>query len=96
MRFCFALLICCFAPILAQAQLNNLKCDDSARLIQHLKTQNGERIGQGLRDPETVLEIWQLRSQGDWIIVQSYSNGTSCIVAMGEHWMGFEPDPNPV
>lgn len=95
MRFCLALIITLGCPALAQAQLHDLQCDDSARLSQHLKTQSGERIGQGLRDPETILEIWQLRNQGDWIIVQSYTNGTSCIVAMGEHWSSLLPAQNP-
>ncbi|MEI4195427.1 hypothetical protein [Roseovarius sp. E0-M6] len=45
-----------------------------------------ERQSMGLRDPETMLEVWVTSSSGDWIIVHSYANGTSCIVAMGEHW----------
>ena len=45
-----------------------------------------ERHGMGLRDPETFLEVWIKRSNGEWLIVQSYPIGTSCIVAMGEHW----------
>ncbi|WP_390910378.1 hypothetical protein [Pseudosulfitobacter sp. SM2401] len=46
-----------------------------------------------MRDPETLLEIWVTERNGDWIIVQNYTNGTSCIVAMGEHWEGEIPGP---
>ncbi len=72
----------------AQSPMTDVSCDDSTRLTQNLKMNWGaERRGMGLRDPETVLEIWVARD-GDWIIVQNYSNGTSCIVAMGQHWEG--------
>tara|TARA_E500000178_G_C16390577_1_gene474261 strand:+ start:319 stop:513 length:195 start_codon:yes stop_codon:yes gene_type:complete len=52
-----------------------------------------ERQERGLRDPETLLEIWVTQRNGDWIIVQNYTNGTSCIVAMGEHWESEIPGP---
>ena len=45
-----------------------------------------ERQGMGLRDPDTMLEVWVNPRDGEWMIVQNYANGTSCIVAMGEHW----------
>ncbi|MEJ8561751.1 hypothetical protein QTO30_11310 [Yoonia sp. GPGPB17] len=75
------------APVAANAQLADVSCDDSARLKETLTQVVGaERHGMGLRDPETFLEVWIKRSNGEWLIVQSYPNGTSCIVAMGEHW----------
>jgi len=52
-----------------------------------------ERQGMGLRDPETTLEIWVMQDSGDWLIVQNYANGTSCIVAMGEHWENSAAGP---
>ncbi|MEM9248119.1 MAG: hypothetical protein AAGB05_05395 [Pseudomonadota bacterium] len=82
-----ALAVCTLLPTLAQANMADVSCDDSARLLTKLTEVLGaERQGVGLRDPETMLEIWVTRSSGDWIIVQNYANGTSCIVAMGEHW----------
>lgn len=47
----------------------------------------------GLRDPETILEVWVIVRNGDWVIVQNYANGTSCIVAMGENWEGSLTNP---
>ena len=74
-------------PSLVQANLSEVRCDDSARMTHTLtKVLGAERQGMGLRDPETTLEVWVTRRSGDWIILQNYSNGTSCIVAMGEHW----------
>lgn len=79
-----------------QARMADISCDDSARLTRTLETVLGaERRSMGLRDPETVLEVWVSQKSGDWTIVQNYSNGTSCIVAAGEHWetLGGVEDP---
>lgn len=76
-------------PVSAAAQMSDLSCDDSARLSDTLQNVIGAtRTGSGLRDPDTMLEIWVTPHNSEWLIVQSYSNGTSCIVAMGEHWEG--------
>ena len=56
-------------------------------------TIGAERQGMGLRDPETTLEIWVTERNGEWLIVQNYANGTSCIVAMGEYWENMQIGP---
>lgn len=84
-----ALLICAGMTLAApsQARMSDVSCDDSARMTETLqKSLGAERQGVGLRDPETMLEVWVTARSGDWLIVQRYANGTSCIVAMGEHW----------
>ena len=86
-RCTLALSLCLASAAAAQPRMAEVSCDDSARLAQRLTTVLGaERQATGLRDPETLLEIWVARKSGDWLIVQSYANGTSCIVAMGEGW----------
>jgi len=73
----------------ANAQTSDLSCDDSSRMMETLKNAIGAtRQGMGLRDPDTTLEVWVTPHNNEWLIVQSYANGTSCIVAMGEHWEG--------
>lgn len=86
-RFFLALAISLLLPALADARMSNVSCDDSARMT-HTLTQviGAKRQGMGLRDPDTTLEVWVKRESGEWMIVQNYANGTSCIVAMGEHW----------
>lgn len=87
LRAAFIGLIGLLLPAQAHAQMGDVSCDDSARMTATLKNVLGaERQGMGLRDPETMLEVWVARHSGDWMIVQNYANGTSCIVAMGEHW----------
>jgi hypothetical protein len=89
MRHLLLCFLCLALPGLAQARMSDLSCDDSARMTETLQKRMGaERQGMGLRDPETMLEVWVTRKSGDWVIVQNYANGTSCIVAMGEHWEG--------
>ena len=86
-RFVIPLALSIALPSVAQAKMADVSCDDSARLVTTLTTVLGaERQGMGLRDPDTMLEVWVSRASGDWVIVQNYANGTSCIVAMGEHW----------
>ncbi|MEL6609939.1 MAG: hypothetical protein AAFO58_04520 [Pseudomonadota bacterium] len=81
-------------PSLAGASLSDFNCDDSARMVSMLSDVLGaERHGSGLRDPETMLEVWIAPRSSDWIIVQNYANGTSCIVAMGEHWQDSVTGP---
>lgn len=93
-RYALTLSICFSIPALADAQMTDVSCDDSTRMALMLTNALGaERQGRGLRDPETLLEIWVTERNGDWIIVQNYTNGTSCIVAMGEHWEGEIPGP---
>ncbi len=81
-------------PHVAQAQVSDLFCDDTTRIQQQLRTVIGaEQRGQGLRDPEAMIEIWIVPSSGDWTMVQSYANGRSCIIAIGEHWQALLPEP---
>ena len=98
MRHVIALLVLLILalPPRAQAQLADVICDDSARLERQLKSMNNARKqGHGMRGPDALLEIWVSASSGDWTLVQVYANGTSCIVAMGEHWesAGATNDP---
>ena len=81
-------------PLSAGGQMAEVSCDDRDRMTRKLTQVLGaERKGAGLRDPETMLEIWVTGASGDWVIVQNYANGTSCIVAMGAHWEGEPAGP---
>ncbi|MGR3513556.1 MAG: hypothetical protein ACU0GG_12410 [Paracoccaceae bacterium] len=74
--------------------MSDLTCDDSARLVDILtQVMGAEKRATGLRGPETIFEVWVTRRSGEWMIVQSYANGTSCIVAMGEHWQDRVAEP---
>ena len=90
----FTLSLALLVPELSAAQMADVSCDDTVRMTHTLtKVLGTERQGMGLRDPETMLEVWVTRGSGGWMIVQTYANGTSCIVASGEHWEGGLPGP---
>ncbi|MEL6642230.1 MAG: hypothetical protein AAFP98_13140 [Pseudomonadota bacterium] len=81
-------------PTVAPAQMSDLSCDDSDRLNERLVDILGAtRQSFGLRDPETLLEVWVMPRNSEWFIVQNYANGTSCIVAIGEHWQEDNAGP---
>ena len=89
-----ALAISAAFPTLGNARIGDVICDSRAQMRTKLTDHWGaEQQGAGLRDPETVLEVWVIEKTRDWIIVQSYTNGTSCIVAMGENWEGGQSGP---
>lgn len=96
MRHVFALLLCfgTALPGMADARLSDLQCDDTKRMTRQLSNVLGaQKQGQGLRGPDAVIEVWIDPRTGDWTLVQSYANGTSCIVAMGDHWQDLERNP---
>lgn len=82
------LLACCLlaSPALATSPIAEVICAPRSELVSQLTRLKGaEMTGMGLRDVETVMEIWT-SPRGDWTLVQSYSDGRACILAMGEAW----------
>ena len=77
-------------PVAAQSPIAEVICVPRTELLQRLS--GAEMSGSGLRDTETVLEVWT-KASGDWTLVQSYANGTACILAMGEAWEAVIPPP---
>lgn len=77
-------------PVAAQNPIAEVICVPRSELLQRLT--GAEVSGSGLRDTETVLEVWT-KASGDWTLVQSYADGTACILAMGEAWEAVIPPP---
>lgn len=84
------LLLVVAPPVSAQSPIAEVICVPRSELVQRL---SGSKVtGSGLRDAETVMEVWT-RASGDWTLVQSYADGTACILAMGEAWEAMIPPP---
>jgi hypothetical protein len=77
-------------PVAAQSPIAEVICAPRAEMVARLR--GADVTGAGLRDTETVLEVWS-RPSGDWALVQTYANGTACILAMGEAWEAVVPPP---
>ena len=84
----------CLGATAPEARIAEVVCDAHDRLETRLKTQYGaDMLGRGLRGPDAVLEIWSSARTGDWVLVQTYLDGRSCIVAMGDDWERLPPRP---
>ena len=93
-RLALFLMLSMALPTIGHAKMADVSCDDSARMASMLTNVLGAELqGMGLRDPETMLEIWVTPTNNEWLIVQTYANGTSCIVAMGERWEASAAGP---
>ena len=92
-RTCLILLMCLPSSALT-SPIADVICAQSEELNTRLTQQYGsQRQATGLRGRGQVMEVWTDR-QGDWTMVVRYASGTSCIVAMGEHWTELDPhDP---
>ena len=77
-------------PALADTAIAEMICAPREEILARLG--QAEVAGTGLRDTEAVLEVWT-KASGDWTLVQSYPNGTACILAMGEAWEAVTPPP---
>lgn len=74
----------------ASSPIAEVICQPTAALHDRLERQFlAVRSATGLRGPDELMEVWTT-SRGDWTLVMTYANGTSCIVAMGEAWA---PEP---
>ncbi|MGQ0563497.1 MAG: hypothetical protein ACT4OK_00315 [Gemmobacter sp.] len=86
-----ALLALLPGPARATTPIAEVICGPRADIEQRLTRQYRSGLtGTGIRDPESVVEIWADR-QGRWTLVQRNANGTSCILAMGEDWATVDP-----
>jgi hypothetical protein len=85
-RLTLFLMLC--GPAFAESPIAEVICASRAEILKRLA--GAEVAGTGFRDTEAVLEVWT-RASGDWTLVQSYANGTACILAMGEAWEAVLP-----
>ena len=78
------------APVAAESPIAEVICAPREEML--LRLRGAELAGVGMRHEDAVLEVWAEPS-GDWTLVQSYANGTACILAMGEAWEARPPPP---
>ncbi|MBW6418248.1 hypothetical protein [Celeribacter sp. PS-C1] len=94
--FLFAVSITGVSGVQAQSLIGDVLCGTKEDIHTKLTRQFGAvKTGAGLRGPEAVMEIWTNPKSGDWTLVQTYVEGNSCIVAMGEYWEDLVPTDTP-
>lgn len=76
-------------PVAAQAQQ---LCADRTTITDRLKTNYGESFtGGGVRNSESVFEVWMSEEKGTWTILMTMPNGKSCVMAAGTDWLDARP-----
>lgn len=80
------LFLLCAGPLKAASPIAEVLCAPTPDMQDRLSGRLGSVVtATGLRTPDEVMEVWTDRN-GAWTLVIRYASGTSCIVAMGEHW----------
>ena len=88
-----ALLLVLLAGVAQASPIAEVICAPTGEMQDRLTTQmRSERAAIGLRDSEQVMELWTARDGESWTMVVAYASGTSCIVAMGQHWQDLLAD----
>jgi hypothetical protein len=91
MRFWLPILLLLGAPAFAADPIAAVICAERSEMLRRLEVEYGAaRQGWGLRGQGSVMEVWAVPSTGEWTLVQSYADGRSCIVAIGENWESAE------
>ncbi len=76
--------IVALTPGLLHAQTN---CASRDQVVDRLEMKYGEAFsGGGLRNAESVFEVWLSEEKGTWTILMTRSDGISCIMASGTNW----------
>jgi hypothetical protein len=74
-------------PAAARTPIAEMLCSIRSSMEQRLANQfRAQRTAMGIRDADSVMEVWTEPATGDWTMVVTYASGTSCIVAMGSSW----------
>jgi hypothetical protein len=85
-RFAPIVLLAMASPAAAEGPMSEIWCGGRDEITRALVVRMGAELrGQGLRDPDSVMELWADRS-GKWTMVVAYADGRSCIVAAGDAW----------
>ncbi len=76
--------IAIFAPMFAFGQSN---CADREVVAAALESKYGERyFGGGMQNRNLIIEVWFSEEKGTWTVLQTRSNGQTCILASGTNW----------
>lgn len=74
----------------AAAQTQN--CAQRDTITERLKTGYGETFaGGGLRNAESIFEVWKSDENGTWTILMTTPDGRSCVMAAGTDWHNSMP-----
>lgn len=86
-RFAVSAAVLVAATVSAPAQAQQPACTARNDVISHLATKYSEKpVALGLANNGGVIEVLSSKQGNSWTIIITMPNGTSCMIAAGEHW----------
>ena len=80
------------AALGVSAQAQTQHCADRTTVTERLTSGYGEEFaGGGLRNAESIFEVWMSDESGTWTILMTNADGTSCVMAAGTNWRKAGP-----
>ncbi|MEL6642640.1 MAG: hypothetical protein AAFQ79_01785 [Pseudomonadota bacterium] len=80
-------------PSIGQAQTF---CAERQAITDRLQSGYGETYaGGGVRNAESIFEIWKSDEKGTWTILMTMADGRSCVMASGTNWRDLESVRRP-
>jgi cation diffusion facilitator CzcD-associated flavoprotein CzcO len=89
-----ALTLLCTAhsPAQAQTQRMNMLCAERGVIVAALTDRFGEQVhGMGLAHQNRIVEVYVSEETGTWTITVTSADGTTCLMAAGQHFAQMEP-----
>lgn len=76
------------APVAAQTML----CAEREMVVAELTDRYGEEVrGMGLAHQNRIVEVFVSEETGTWTITVTSPNGTTCLMAAGQHFAAMAP-----
>lgn len=87
-----ALLGLATAPAHAQNQRMNMLCGERTAIVNTLTGRYGEQVhGMGLANQNRIVEVYVSEETGTWTITVTSADGTTCLMAAGQHFAQMLP-----
>ena len=84
-----ATLVALPAPVHSQTML----CGQRDLVVDELTGRYGEQVrGMGLAHQNRIVEVFVSEETGTWTITVTSPNGTTCLMAAGQHFATMEPE----
>lgn len=91
MRILTALTLAVALAVPAHAETQS--CADRDTITERLTSGYGEKFaGGGLRNSDSIYEVWMSDDSGTWTILMTKPDGTSCVMAAGTNWREALPE----
>lgn len=79
--------------VIAASQVQAQSCADRTTVTERLKSGYGEKFaGGGLRNSESVFEVWLSEDHATWTILMTTPDGRTCVMAAGTNWRDALPE----